>query len=70
MSQEDNSKRAKAKDYTVKRVDEDTFELWHEDTQLATLTKDEAWPVMIGRVHPEEVVQDNEEQEVGDHHES
>lgn len=70
MTQEDKDKRAKAKDYTVKRVGEDTFELWHDDTQLATLTKDEAWPVMIGRIHPEEVVPGDEEQEVDEQHES
>jgi hypothetical protein len=69
MSQE-NSTRAKAKDYTVKRVDKDTFELWHEDVQLATLSKEEAWPVMIGKVHPEEALQDDGERGDSDNNES
>jgi hypothetical protein len=46
----------KANEYTVKRIDEDTFELWHDDKHLATLTKEEAWPVMIGQVHPNIIV--------------
>jgi hypothetical protein len=50
----DNNYRFKAKDYTVKRIDEDKFELWFDETHLTTLTKDEAWPVMLGRVHPED----------------
>lgn len=52
----DNTYRFKAKDYTVKRIAEDKFELWFDETHLTTLTKDEAWPVMLGRVHPEDVV--------------
>ena len=46
----------KGNDYTVKRIDEDVFELWYEDDCLTTLTKKEAWPVMTGQVHPSTVV--------------
>jgi hypothetical protein len=46
----------KAEEYTVKRIDKDTFELWHRDKRLATLTREEAWPVMIGRVRPDTIV--------------
>lgn len=67
---EDGNKRAKAKEYTVKRIDDDTFELWHEGIQLATLSKEEAWPVMIGRVHPQEVVQVHEGEHASDQSES
>ena len=59
MSRDDNVNKTSAKEYTVKRIEEDRFELWYEDTQLVTLTKDEAWPVMLGQVHPEEVVPEN-----------
>jgi hypothetical protein len=46
----------KANTYSVKRIEKDVFELWHDDECLATLTKEQAWPVMIGRVHPSAVV--------------
>jgi hypothetical protein len=46
----------KAKDFTVKRIGEDEFELWHDDQFLLTMTREEAYPVMLGRVHPGEVV--------------
>jgi hypothetical protein len=46
----------KAKDFTVKRIGEDEFELWHDDQFLLTMTREEAYPVMLGRVHPREVV--------------
>lgn len=46
----------KASAYTVKRIEADVFELWHDDDCLATLTKEQAWPVMIGQVHPSVVV--------------
>lgn len=45
-------------EFNVKRIDEDVFELWHEDEHLATLTREEAWPVMMGQVHPEVVIQE------------
>ncbi len=47
-----------AKEYTVKRIDKNTFELWHEEQRLATLTKEEAWPVMIGQVHPDAIIRE------------
>ncbi len=59
MSNENNGNKTSAKEYTVKRIEENKFELWYEDTQLVTLTKDEAWPVMLGQVHPEEVIPEN-----------
>lgn len=46
----------KTNEYTVKRIDNDLFELWFDDECLATLTKQEAWPVMVGRVHPDEII--------------
>jgi hypothetical protein len=60
---------SEAKDFTVKRIGDDEFELWHDDEFLLTMTKEEAYPVMLGRVHPTEVVgepssnQENESQE-------
>jgi hypothetical protein len=45
-----------AKDFTVKRIGEDEFELWHDDKFLLTMTREEAYPVMLGRVHPREMV--------------
>jgi hypothetical protein len=48
-----------AKDFTVKRISEDEFELWHEDEFLLTMTKEEAYPVMLGRVHPGEMVDES-----------
>ncbi|MFN2134305.1 MAG: hypothetical protein ACK2UK_00010 [Candidatus Promineifilaceae bacterium] len=53
-----NGRRA-ASEYAVQRVGENAFEIWHENRLLATLSKEEAWPVMIGQVHPESVI--NEE---------
>ncbi len=47
---------ARANEYTVKRIEEDVFELWLDDKCLATLTKEEAWPVMVGQVHPGDIV--------------
>lgn len=47
---------SKAKEFTVKRIGEDEYELWHDDKFLLTMTKEEAYPVMLGRIHPEEVV--------------
>ena len=47
---------SKAKEFTVKRIGEDEYELWHDDKFLLTMTKEEAYPVMLGRVHPDEVV--------------
>jgi hypothetical protein len=58
----DSYHRAKANEYTVKSIGDDMFELWHHDRHLATLTKAEAWPVMLGRVHPEDVVQTAEDE--------
>lgn len=46
----------KASEYTVKRIEEDQFELWYEEKRLVTMSKDEAWPVMLGRIHPEEML--------------
>lgn len=57
---------AEASEYSVQRIDEDLFELWHEDTLLATLTKEEAWPVMIGQVHPDAVVREREKLDDGE----
>jgi hypothetical protein len=48
----------KANEYTVKRINENTFELWYDDQCLATLTRKEAWPVLIGQVHPESIIRD------------
>jgi hypothetical protein len=48
-----------AKDFTVKRIGEDEFELWHDEKFLITMTKEEAYPVMLGRVHPREVVDES-----------
>lgn len=45
-------------EFNVKRIDEDVFELWHEDEHLATLTREEAWPVMMGQVHPDVIIQE------------
>lgn len=42
--------------FNVKRIEEDIFELWHEDKCLATLTREEAWPVMMGQIHPDTVI--------------
>lgn len=50
-----------ASDYTVKRIDPETFELWRADKLLATLSRDEAWPVMMGQVHPSSVVDEKPE---------
>jgi hypothetical protein len=54
-------------EFNVKRIDEDVFELWHEDEHLATLTREEAWPVMMGQVHPDVIIQEqiNESQDKG-----
>lgn len=49
---------AEVSEYVVQRVDEDTFELWLDGNLLETLTKEEAWPVMLGRIHPEVVVRE------------
>jgi hypothetical protein len=46
----------KTNEYTVKRIDDDLFELWFDDERLATMTKEEAWPVMMGQVHPDTVI--------------
>ncbi len=45
--------------YTVKRIDKDTYELWYENEYITALTREQAWPVMIGQVHPSSVVQEN-----------
>ena len=60
----DNDYQTKPKEYTVKRVEENLFELWHDEDHLATLSKEEAWPVMLGRVHPEEMLKQKEEEAV------
>jgi hypothetical protein len=49
---------SKAKEFTVKRISEDEYELWHDDKFLLTMTKEEAYPVMLGRVHPKDVVKE------------
>jgi hypothetical protein len=59
--------RTKAIDYTVKRIDEDVFELWYDDDCLATLTKEQAWPVMIGQVHPSTVVHERTDEKSSNH---
>jgi hypothetical protein len=46
----------KASEYIVKRVDKETYELWYDDKRLATLTREEAWPVMTGQVSPSVIV--------------
>jgi len=48
-------------EYTVKRIDTETFELWRADELLATMTREEAWPVMMGRVHPSSLLEDEPE---------
>lgn len=48
----------KANEYTVKRIDQDTYELWYYDRCLATLTREKAWPVLIGQVHPESIIRE------------
>jgi hypothetical protein len=60
----DNDYQTKPKEYTVKRVEENLFELWLDEDRLATLSKDEAWPVMLGRVHPEDMLKRKEEEAV------
>jgi hypothetical protein len=45
-------------DFNVKRIDEDVFELWYQDEHLVTMTKEEAWPVMLGQVHPADVIRE------------
>ncbi len=52
----------KTNEYTVKRIENDLFELWFNDECLATLTKQEAWPVMVGQVHPDEVIDQQTDQ--------
>jgi hypothetical protein len=49
----------KANEYTVKRIGKDEFELWHDDERLAMLTKEEAWPVMMGQVHPDVIAREH-----------
>ena len=49
---------SKASEYTIKRIDENHFELWHDDQHLATMTKKEAWPVMTGQIHPGEIAEE------------
>jgi hypothetical protein len=46
----------RADQYTVKRIDRETYELWYEDRRLATLTREEAWPVMVGQISPGAIV--------------
>ena len=48
-----NNGDGRINEFNVKRIDEDTFELWYEDERLAILTREEAWPVMMGQVHPD-----------------
>ena len=48
----------RADEYTVKRIDENTYELWYDDRCLATLTREEAWPVLTGQVHPESIIRE------------
>jgi len=54
---------AKASEYVVQRIDEDTFELWLENNLLATLTKEEAWPVILGQIHPDDVSYEHEDEQ-------
>lgn len=49
-------------EFNIKRIDADVFELWHEDKHLATLTREEAWPVMMGQVHPDVILRDHVEE--------
>lgn len=53
----------KANEYTVKRVADDKFELWLADQRLAILTKEEAWPVITGKVHPQTMVPKADDEE-------
>jgi hypothetical protein len=50
----DSAYKTKAKEYTINRIDDDVFELWHDDTHLATIAKEEAWSMMLGKIHPED----------------
>jgi hypothetical protein len=50
-----------ANEYVVQKIDEDEFELWFEDTLLATMTKEEAYPVMLGQIHPQEYLAEQRE---------
>lgn len=45
--------------FNIKRINADAFQLWHEDKHLATLTREEAWPIMMGRVHPDAILRDH-----------
>jgi len=54
---------SKASEYTVKRIDENHFELWHDEQHLATLTKEEAWPVITGQIHPNTVISEHPSEE-------
>jgi hypothetical protein len=49
-----------ASDYVVKKIAEDEYELWFEDRLLATMTKEEAYPVMLGQIHPEKFLADQD----------
>ena len=48
-------------EFNIKRINANTFELWHGDQHLATLTREEAWPIMIGRVHPDTIMRDHKD---------
>jgi len=51
-----------ANEYVVQKIDDDEYELWFEDTLLATMTKEEAYPVMLGQVHPEEYLAEHHDE--------
>lgn len=61
----ENDYQTKPKEYTVKRIEENLFELWYEERCLATLSKEEAWPVMLGRIHPEAMLNRIEDDATG-----
>ena len=50
--------------YTVQRIDENTWELWFDGNLLQTLTREEAWSVMLGQVQPEDLIRDEDKQTV------
>jgi hypothetical protein len=57
---------SQSNEYTVKRVEEDSFELWFDEECLATLTRAEAWPVMIGRIHPQTFLEEQANEPAAD----
>jgi hypothetical protein len=51
-----------ANEYVVQKIDDDEYELWFEDACLATMSKEEAYPVMLGQIHPEEFLAEHDEE--------